>query len=79
MLPPFTFKKVTMNKDQIKGAVKDLTGQAQEAAGKAIDNKEMQVKGLQKQMVGSAEKAIGDAKQGIKNFGNAVKHATKTP
>ena len=68
-----------MNKDQINGTVKDLTGQAQTAAGKAIDNKEMQAKGLQKQMLGNAEKAIGDAKQGVKNFTDAAKHATKKP
>jgi uncharacterized protein YjbJ (UPF0337 family) len=74
---PFTFKKVTMNKDQIKGSVKDITGKVQEATGKAIDSPEMQIKGLQKQAVGNAEKAIGDAKEGVKDIGNAVKHATK--
>ncbi len=78
-VPPFTTQKDAMNKDQIQGTVKDLAGQAQEAAGKVIDNKEMQLKGLQKQVVGSAEKAIGDAKQGIKNFSDALKHAAEKP
>lgn len=66
-----------MNKDQIKGTVKDLTGKAQEAAGKVIDNKEMQAKGLHKQVAGNAEKAIGDAKEGVKKFVDAAKNATK--
>jgi uncharacterized protein YjbJ (UPF0337 family) len=66
-----------MNKDQIKGTVKDLTGKAQEAAGKVIDDEEIQRKGLQKQAIGSAEKAIGDAKQGVKNVADAMKHASK--
>jgi uncharacterized protein YjbJ (UPF0337 family) len=68
-----------MNKDQVKGAVKNITGIAQEAAGKAVDNKEMQAKGLQKQVVGTAEKAVGDIKQGLKEAGDAVRNATKKP
>jgi uncharacterized protein YjbJ (UPF0337 family) len=76
---PFTTQKDTMNKEQIKGTVKDLTGKAQEAAGKAIDDKEMQAKGLQKQVAGNVEKAVGDAKQGVKNFTDAVKNANRKP
>jgi uncharacterized protein YjbJ (UPF0337 family) len=76
---PLTTKEHTMNKDQIKGTVKDITGKVQEAAGKTMNNKEMQLKGLQKQVVGSAEKAIGDAKQDVKNASDAVKHAVKAP
>ena len=68
-----------MNKDQIKGSARDLTGKVQEAAGKALDNKEMQSKGLQNQVIGNAEKAIGDAKQGVKAIADSVKRATKLP
>jgi uncharacterized protein YjbJ (UPF0337 family) len=75
----FTLTKVHMNKDQIKGTVKDIVGKAQEAAGKAIDNKEMQLKGMHKQVVGKAEKTIGDAKQGVKNLSDAVKDQIKRP
>lgn len=67
-----------MNKDQLKGTVKNLTGKAQEAAGKVIDNKAMQAKGLHKQVAGNAEKAVGDTKQGLKKFADAAKNATKT-
>jgi uncharacterized protein YjbJ (UPF0337 family) len=78
MFNPFTFTKVIMNKEQIKGTVKDLTGKAQEAVGKAIDDHEIQRKGIQKQAIGNAEKAIGDAKQGVKNVSDAMKHASKS-
>lgn len=78
-LPSITFTKVTMNKDQIKGTVKDLAGQAQEAVGKAIDDKHMQAKGLFKQAEGSAEKAIGEAKQGVKDLTDAIKKQIKKP
>jgi uncharacterized protein YjbJ (UPF0337 family) len=72
-------QKDTMNKDQIKGTVKDLAGKVQEAAGKTLDNKEMELKGVQKQVLGTAEKALGDAKQGAHNASEAVKRAFKTP
>jgi len=61
-----------MNKNQIKGAAKDLAGKVQEEAGKLIGNKEQQVKGLGKQLSGKAEKIYGDAKEAIKD---ANKHS----
>ncbi|MFZ6673130.1 CsbD family protein [Undibacterium sp. Xuan67W] len=56
-----------MNKDQIKGVAKDMSGKVQESAGKLVGNREQQAKGLLKQAHGKAEKKIGDAKQIIKN------------
>jgi uncharacterized protein YjbJ (UPF0337 family) len=64
-----------MNKDKLKGTIKDIAGKAQQVVGKAIDNKEMQIKGLHKQGEGKAEKIIGDAKQGIKEVNEAIKQA----
>lgn len=58
-----------MNKDQIKGATKDIAGKAQEGIGKATGSKEQQAKGLDKQIRGKAEKAYGDAKETVKNSG----------
>ena len=49
-----------MNKEQIKGAAKDL-------AGKVVGSKEQQAKGLGKQIAGKAEKAYGDAKEVVKD------------
>ena len=56
-----------MNKNQVKGSVKDLAGKVQEGAGKLVGSKEQQAKGLGKQVAGKAEKAYGDAKETIKD------------
>mgnify|MGYP003817495125 FL=1 len=50
-----------MNKNQVHGAVKDLTGKVQEEAGKLVGNKVQAVKGLQQQVAGKAEEHLGDA------------------
>lgn len=55
-----------MNKDQVKGIVKNIAGKVQEEAGKLTGNQEQQVKGLNKQISGKVEKAYGDAKEVIK-------------
>lgn len=57
-----------MNKNQIKGAVKDVAGKVQKEAGILSGSKEQQVKGLNKQISGKAEKAYGDAKDAVKHF-----------
>ncbi|WP_283743601.1 CsbD family protein [Sideroxydans sp. CL21] len=57
-----------MNKNQIKGAAKDVVGKVQEEAGKLVGSKEQQVNGLNKQIAGKAEKSFGDAKEAVKRF-----------
>ena len=57
-----------MNKDQVKGAVKDVAGKVQEESGKLVGSKEQQVKGLSKQISGKVQKGLGDAKQSVKDF-----------
>jgi uncharacterized protein YjbJ (UPF0337 family) len=56
-----------MNKNQLKGAAKDVAGKVQEEVGKLVGSNEQQAKGLSKQISGKAEKAYGDAKQVVKN------------
>ncbi len=56
-----------MNKDQVKGAVKNIAGKVQEEAGKMIGSKEQQAKGLGKQITGTAQEKYGDAKAAVKN------------
>lgn len=56
-----------MNKNQVKGAVKDAAGKVQEEAGKLVGSKEQQAKGLQKQVAGKVEKKLGDAKEVVKD------------
>lgn len=55
-----------MNKDQVKGAAKDIAGQVQQKAGHLIGSKKQEAKGIQKQAEGKAQKAAGDAKSSIK-------------
>jgi uncharacterized protein YjbJ (UPF0337 family) len=57
-----------MNKDQVKGAAKDVAGKVQEKAGKLVGSKEQQVKGLSKQISGKVQKGVGDVKQSVKDF-----------
>lgn len=56
-----------MNKDQIKGSIKDAAGKVQEKAGKAMGSTEQQVKGLAKQAQGKVQKSFGDAKEAAKD------------
>ena len=61
-----------MNKDQIKGVAKDLTGKVQQTAGKLVDSKKQQVEGLHRQFEGKTEKAYGDLKEKLKNAANKM-------
>ena len=56
-----------MNKDQVKGAVKNTVGKVQEEAGKLVGSKSQQAKGLEKQVEGTTEKKIGDVKHVVKH------------
>ena len=56
-----------MNKNQVEGVLRDITGKAQEKAGQLFGSKEQQVKGLGKQVSGKAEQTYGDAKEAIKD------------
>ncbi|MBK6851196.1 MAG: CsbD family protein [Burkholderiales bacterium] len=56
-----------MNKDQVKGILKDNLGKAQEKAGDLVGSAEQQRKGLAKQVEGKAQKAVGDVKEVVKD------------
>jgi uncharacterized protein YjbJ (UPF0337 family) len=58
-----------MNKDQVKGAAKDVAGKIQEGAGKAVGSDRQQAKGLAKQVEGKVQKGVGDVKQAVKDSG----------
>jgi uncharacterized protein YjbJ (UPF0337 family) len=62
-----------MNKDQVKGAAKDMAGKTQEAADKLVGSKEQQAKGLAKQAEGSVQKNYGDAKETVKDVAKGNK------
>lgn len=56
-----------MNKNQIKGAARDIVGKAQQQAGKLVGSKRQQVKGLEKQISGKLQKGVGDAAEAIRD------------
>ena len=55
-----------MNKDQVKGAVKDAVGKVQQKTGEAIGSADQQDKGVVKQVEGKVQKAYGDVKEVLK-------------
>lgn len=57
-----------MNKDQVKGAVKDASGKVQEKAGRVTGNQEQESKGLGKQAEGKTQKTVGDVKEAVKDL-----------
>ena len=56
-----------MNKDQVKGSVKDAAGKIQRKTGEMVGSKTHQAKGIEKQAEGKAQKAFGDAKERAKD------------
>lgn len=52
-----------MNKDQIKGAARDVAGKLQQKAGKLVGSDKQQAKGLAKQVSGKIQKGVGDVKE----------------
>jgi uncharacterized protein YjbJ (UPF0337 family) len=55
-----------MNKDQVKGRVKEAQGKIKAATGKAVGNKSMEGKGRIDQATGKAQASYGDLKNEIK-------------
>jgi uncharacterized protein YjbJ (UPF0337 family) len=56
-----------MNKDQVKGAAKEVAGRAQASLGRAVDSPKHQAKGIAKQVEGRAQKNLGDAREVLKD------------
>ena len=54
-----------MNKDQLKGTVKDIAGKAQEKTGELTGSEKQQVKGLKNQVEGKIQKGVGDVKEAL--------------
>ena len=54
-----------MNKNQIKGSVKDVAGKVQQKVGEATGNTNQQVKGMAKQIEGKVQKGVGDVEQAV--------------
>jgi uncharacterized protein YjbJ (UPF0337 family) len=68
-LPGSQFEEHVMgiNKDQVKGRVKEAEGTIKEAAGKTVGNERLQAKGKIEKVLGKAQAAFGDVKQDVKD------------
>ena len=55
-----------MNKDQVKGSVKQAAGKVQQKTGEAIGSEKHQAKGIAKQVEGKVQKNYGDLKDSHK-------------
>ncbi|MGZ8198346.1 MAG: CsbD family protein [Burkholderiales bacterium] len=62
-----------MNKDQIKGTIKDIAGKAQQKAGELTGSEKQQVKGVKKQVEGKVQKGVGNVKKAFDNAKDATK------
>ena len=62
-----------MNKDHVKGAVKDVAGKAQQEIGKLTGSEKQQIKGVANQAEGKIQKGIGDVKDAFKDANDATK------
>ena len=63
---------MSINKDQVKGHIKEAEGMIKEAAGKLVGNEKLEAKGKVQKILGEAQAAIGDIKQDVKDAVNKV-------
>ncbi len=54
-----------MNRDQVKGTVKDVAGKVQQKVGQLTGNKTQQLKGVAKQVEGNVQKGVGNVEQAL--------------
>jgi len=55
-----------MNKDQVKGRIKETVGKIKQAAGRILGNKNLEQKGTVQNAVGKVQTNYGDLKQDLK-------------
>jgi len=56
-----------MNRNQVKGALKDAAGKVQEGAGRVTGNRSQEAKGLGRQAAGKVQKGVGDAVEAVRD------------
>jgi uncharacterized protein YjbJ (UPF0337 family) len=56
-----------MNKDQVKGRIKETTGKVKEVAGRVVGNHELERKGKIENTEGKVQAGYGDMKEDIKD------------
>jgi len=55
-----------MNKDQVKGRTRTVTGKIKESVGKATGDKDLEVKGAAEKAGGKVRSTYGDIKDDVK-------------
>jgi uncharacterized protein YjbJ (UPF0337 family) len=58
---------MSMNKDQVKGRVKEAEGRIKEVAGKLVGNESLEAKGRFQKTLGKAQAKFGDVKKDVKD------------
>jgi uncharacterized protein YjbJ (UPF0337 family) len=68
-LPAYVMKEqvMSMNKDQVKGRVKEAEGKIKEVAGKLVGNEKLEAKGKVQRVLGEAQAKFGDVKKDVKD------------
>lgn len=56
-----------MNKDQVKGNIKQAAGETQEQFGKIVGSKSQQAKGHAREQAGKVQETVGDVKETVKD------------
>jgi uncharacterized protein YjbJ (UPF0337 family) len=59
--------EIVMDKDQIKGRIKEAKGKVKEVTGKVVGNKTQETKGKMERAVGKVQADYGDLKSEIKD------------
>jgi uncharacterized protein YjbJ (UPF0337 family) len=59
---------MSMNKDQVKGRVKEAEGKIKEVAGKLVGNENLEAKGKVQKNLGEAQAKFGDVKKDVKDL-----------
>jgi uncharacterized protein YjbJ (UPF0337 family) len=54
-----------MNRDQVKGAAKDVAGKFQRKVGELTGNENQQAKGAAKQVEGKVQKGVGNIEEAL--------------
>jgi uncharacterized protein YjbJ (UPF0337 family) len=56
-----------VNRDQLKGAIKNIAGKIQRKVGRATGDTGQQIKGAGKQIEGQLQRGSGDVREAAKN------------
>jgi uncharacterized protein YjbJ (UPF0337 family) len=61
-----TFQEKVMNKDQVKGRIKEAEGKVKETTGKVLGNKQMEEQGKVEKSLGKIQGEHGDIQRDLK-------------